>query len=107
MRQFEDFSAYAEEFVRLQSRLPEMFERVFPDRLHPRTVLVIPSLTLDSDVLAKISGVHHYDEHLLCLLRRLCMPQTRIIYVTSGLIDECIVDYSPATVCRTSMRASG
>ena len=93
MRQFEDFSADAAEFDRLQSRLPELFERIFPDRLHPRTVLVIPSLSLDSEVLAKISGVHHYEERLLCMLRLLRMPQTNLIYVTSGPVDECIVDY--------------
>ncbi len=93
MGQFDDFSADAAEFVRLQSRLPELFERIFPDRLHPRTVLIIPSLSLDSEVLAKISGVHHYEERLLCMLRLLRMPQTRVIYVTSGPVDECIVDY--------------
>ena len=93
MNQIEDFSADAAKFGRLQSRLPEMYERVFPDRLHPRTVVIVPSLTLDVEVLGKISGVHHYEERLLCLLRLLRMPQTRVIYVTSGPVDECIVDY--------------
>ncbi len=77
----------------LQSRLPEMFERVFPDRLHPRTVLILPSLTLDSDVLARITGAHHYEERMLCLLLLLRMPRTRVIYVTSEPIAERIIDY--------------
>ena len=72
MNQFEDFSADAEKFDRLQSRLPEMYERVFPDRLHPRTVVIVPSLSLDVEVLGKIGPRPcHYEERLLCLLRLL------------------------------------
>ncbi len=93
MTQVGNFSADVAEFDRLQSRLPEMFERVFPDRLHPRTVVIIPSLTLDPEVLSKISGAPHYEERLLCMLRLLHMPETHIVYVTSGPIDECIIDY--------------
>ncbi|WP_419908625.1 peptide ligase PGM1-related protein [Hoeflea sp.] len=83
----------AEIFNRLQSRLPELFERVFPDRLHPRSVLIVPSLSLDQEVLSKISGVHHYEERMLCMLQLLRMPRTRIIYVSSQPISECIIDY--------------
>ncbi|WP_246660571.1 peptide ligase PGM1-related protein [Nitratireductor sp. XY-223] len=82
-----------ETFNRLQSGLPDLFERVFPDRLHPRTVLIIPSLSLDQEVLSKISGVHHYEERMLCMLQLLRMPRTRIIYVSSQPIAECIIDY--------------
>ena len=42
----------ATRFRHLQRQLPEMFARVFPDRLHPRCVLVIPSLSLDAEVLS-------------------------------------------------------
>lgn len=80
-------------FHRLQARLSEMFERVFPDRLHPRSVLIIPSLTLDADVLTKISGVNHYEERLLCMLMLLRMPNTRVVYVTSEPIAESVIDY--------------
>ena len=80
-------------FHELQARLPEMFERVFPDRLQPRCVLIVPSLTLDADVLSKISGAHHYEERLLCLLLLLRLPATRVIYVTSEHISEPIIDY--------------
>ncbi len=82
-----------EAFAKLQSGLPHMFRRVFPDRLHPRTVLIIPSLTLDEEVLSKISGVHHYEERMLCMLLLLRMPNTEVIYVTSEPIAESIVDY--------------
>lgn len=81
------------DFARLQSRLPDLFQHVFPDRLHPRTVVILPSLSMDGDVLAKISGVHHYEERLLCLLLLLRLPRTRVIYVTSSPIAEPIIDY--------------
>ena len=80
-------------FKQLQSRLPQLFEQVFPDRLHPRKVLIVPSLTLDTEVLSKISGVHHYEERMLCLLLLLRMPRTQIIYLSSTEISERIIDY--------------
>ncbi len=90
---FPDPEREADAFAALQARLPEMFERIFPDRMHPRTILVIPSMTLDPDVLSKVSGVHHYEERMLCMLLLLRMPRTRIVYVTSQPIADCIVDY--------------
>ena len=89
----EDVTPDCVTYKRLQARLPEMFERVFPDRLHPRTVLIVPSLTLDADVLSKISGAHHYEERMLCLLLLLRLPRTRVIYVTSEHISEAVIDY--------------
>ncbi len=79
----------------LQERLPEMFARIFPDRLHTRTVLIVPSLTLDGDVLSKISGAHHYEERMLCLLLLLLLrlPRTRVVYVTSEHVSSAIFDY--------------
>jgi hypothetical protein len=50
-------------------------------------------LTLDAQVMAKVSGAHHYEERMLCLLLLLRMPRTRVIYVTSTPISETIVDY--------------
>ncbi len=88
-----DLQQEREAFHRLQAKLPEMFKTVFPDRLHPRTVLIVPSLTLDADVLSKIAGAHHYEERMLCLLLLLRMPRTRVIYVTSEHISEAIIDY--------------
>lgn len=91
--QFLDTEDEAEAFGALQSRLSDLFARVFPDDLHPRTVLVVPSLSLDTAVLSRISGVHHYEERLLCMLLLLRMPRTRVIYVSSQPIDESIIDY--------------
>ena len=67
----------------IQQRFAEQFEKVFPDKLAPRTVVIIPSLSLDSEILAKIKGFLHYEERMLCLLMLLRMPLTKIIYVTS------------------------
>ena len=80
-------------FEALQARLADQFRRVFPDPHVPRTVVVVPSLSIDADVLAKIRGVQHYEERMLCLLMLLRMPRTNVIYVSSMPIDPVIVDY--------------
>lgn len=80
-------------FKKLQERFPLQFQNIFPDKLAPRTVVIIPSLTMDPEILAKVSGVNHYEERLLCMLMLLRMPRTHVIYVTSETIDPIIVDY--------------
>ena len=80
-------------FRRLQGRLPPLFKTVFSDPLAPRAVVILPSLSLDAEVLAKITGVHHYEERMLCLLLLLRLPRTRIIYLTSQPIPDLIIDY--------------
>lgn len=82
-----------EAFARLQAQLPEQFRSIFPDEFAPRTVVIVPSLTLDQEVMAKISGVIHYEERMLCLLLLLRLPRTRIIYVTSTPIADTIIEY--------------
>src|SRR3712207_1889176 len=80
------------EFAQLQARLAAMF-RGFSDQDTPRTVVIVPSLTMDREVLANISGVHHYEERMLCYLMLLRLPRTQIIYVTSHPVPESIIDY--------------
>ncbi len=70
-----------------------MYRRVFTDPKAERTVVVVPSLSLDTDELTKIDGVVHYEERLLCLLMLLRMPRTQLIYVTSKPVESSIVDY--------------
>ncbi len=65
-----------EAFNRLQVQLLEQYEYAFPDPLAPKTVVVVPSMTLDADILAKIKGVIHYEERMLCILMLLRMPRT-------------------------------
>lgn len=81
------------EFKKLQQEFPAQYSSAFPDRMAAKTVVIIPSLTLDQEILAKIDGVNHYEERLLCLLMLLRMPNTHIIYLTSMPIHNIIMDY--------------
>ncbi|MEM6486803.1 MAG: peptide ligase PGM1-related protein [Pseudomonadota bacterium] len=80
-------------FRRLQERFATGYSAVFENDAVARTVIVLPSLTLDTEVLAKISGVIHYEQRLLCHLLLLRLPQARIVYLTSEPIPPAIVDY--------------
>jgi hypothetical protein len=82
-----------QEFEKIQHSFSNQFELFFPDNLAPKTIVVIPSLTLDQEVLSKITGNLYYEERLLCLLMLLRMPRAHVIYVSSMPIDPAIVDY--------------
>ena len=86
-------SLYDDTFEQLQARLAPMFAQVFPDPLAPRTVVVVPSLSMDMEELAKIEGVHHYEERMLFMLMLLRLPRTHLIYVTSQPMHPGVVDY--------------
>ena len=88
-----DSVAEAIKFKKIQQRFPQQFEQVFPDKLAPRTVVIIPSLSMDEEILSKITGINHYEERMLCMLMLLRMPRTNVIYVTSETIDPVINDY--------------
>ena len=79
--------------MRLQERFAKHFHEIFLNDLAKKTIVIIPSLTLDSDMLKTVKGVVHYEERLLCLLMLLRMPRTQVIYVTSIPIDNSIIDY--------------
>jgi PGM1 C-terminal domain len=80
-------------FEKLQQEFTHQFTSYFPDNLAEKTIIVIPSLTLDEEVLSKVRGSLHYEERLLCLLMLLRMPRARVIYVSSTPIDPVIIDY--------------
>lgn len=80
-------------FHNLQARLPALFARVTSRRSQEQTVVVIPSLSLDPEELAKVTGVHHYEERMLYMLMLLRRPRTRVIFVTSQQLDPIVVDY--------------
>ena len=69
------------------------FQTVFPDPYAPRTVVVVPSLSLDPDVLANVSGAYHYEERMLCMAMLLRLPRTRLIFVTSEPVAASTIDY--------------
>jgi len=80
-------------FAQLQAQFRAAFHQVFDDPNAAKTVVIVPSLSLDQEVLDKISGVHHYEERMLCLLLLLRMPRTRLVFLTSRPIAEHIIDY--------------
>ncbi len=82
-----------EAFEKIQLELCHQFKLFFPDNLASKTIVVIPSLSLDQEVLTKVSGALHYEERLLCLLMLLRMPRSRVVYVSSMPIDPVIIDY--------------
>ena len=80
-------------FRELQAGLADMFQRVFPYPSAPRTIIAIPSMSLDRAELTKLVGATRYEERLLCLLLLLRLPAARIVYVSSDPIPAHIVDY--------------
>ena len=83
----------AEQFYQLQKAFTSQFDLIFSNRNAAKTVIIIPSLTLDAEILQKIKGINYYEERMLCLLMLLRMPHTHIVYVTSLPIDPVIIDY--------------
>lgn len=80
-------------FKRLQSQL-EIFWRdlkMSPSSEH--TVVVVPSLSVNQEELAKVSGASFYEERLLFTLIRLRSPKARVIYLTSQPIHPDTIDY--------------
>ncbi len=82
-----------EAFDKLQERFRTNFHDIFLDDMCEKTVVIIPSLSLDTEILKAVKGAVFYEERLLCLLLLLRMPRTHIVYVTSIPIDSSIIDY--------------
>ena len=80
-------------FQALQHKITTQYRSIFLDPGKPRTVIVVPSLSMDTRELKKISGVHYYEERLLCMLMLLRLPRTRLIFVSSQPISPSIIDY--------------
>jgi hypothetical protein len=79
--------------VALQSRLPALFRRIFADPREPRTIVIVPGLSMDGEVLAKVVGGLHYEERQLAMLMLLRLPNTRLVFVSSLPIEPAIIDY--------------
>lgn len=88
-----EWKALQTAYAALEEGFAASFARYFPDKLAPKTVVVIPSLTLDQQILEKIEGVNYYEERMLCLLLLLRMPNTHVVFVSSMPVDPVIVDY--------------
>lgn len=81
------------EFGRLQRRLPGLWKAIHDTPVFEHTSVVVPSLSVDQDELAKIEGAPHYEERLLFSLMRLRHPAARVVYLTSQPVHADIVDY--------------
>jgi hypothetical protein len=80
-------------FARLQATLPPLFRRIAADPNAPRTVVVVPGLSMDPAALARVPGARHYEERHLAMLMWLRLPATRVVYLTSEPLDPVVVDY--------------
>lgn len=82
-----------ERFNELYARMPALWKNLSADGHIPQTVVVVPSMSLDPEELAKLKGAQHYEERMLFLLILLSSPKTRVIFVTSEPIHPFIIDY--------------
>jgi hypothetical protein len=64
-----------------------------PSSWEKGTMVVVPSLSFPAAELAKIAGIDHYEERLLCTVLLLDRPDVRLVYLTSEPVDPAIVDY--------------
>lgn len=80
------------DFAALQRQLRPEWGREDRCSLADVDVLVVPSLSLEPSALALVTGAHHYEERQLFALSRLRDPGVRMVYVTSKLLPELVVD---------------
>jgi PGM1 C-terminal domain len=82
-----------EEFERLKPQLGAVWHVLTANENQPSISVVVPSLTLDPDELAKLPGAPYYEERLLFLLIRLRNPRAQVVYVTSQPVHPLTLDY--------------
>ena len=79
-------------FAELKTRLLPIYEAYLGGE-SPHTAVVVPSISVNQEELAKIEGSAFYEERLLFTLIRLANPLARVIYVTSQPVHQEILDY--------------
>jgi PGM1 C-terminal domain len=80
-------------FARLQPQLTRVWDLLVSESSVACATVVVPSLTLDTEALARLDGAAYYEERLLYLLIRLRNPRAHVVYVTSQPVHPMIVDY--------------
>lgn len=88
------------------SRLASLWQMIEAEEGGEHMSIVVPSLSFDSEELAKISGVPFYEERLLFTLMRLRDPRARVIYITSQPLHPEIIDYYLGLLVGVSPRSS-
>lgn len=79
-------------FEALQINFCDHHENYFNDEME-KTVVVVPSLTLDYEILSKIKGHFYYEERMLCMLMLLKIEKTYVTFISSLPISPLIIDY--------------
>jgi hypothetical protein len=85
--------AEAKQFKALQKQLPIVWQRYQEDPCYAHTSVIVPSMTVNQEELAKVTGAAFYEERLMFALIRLRNPNARLIYVTSQPVHADVVDY--------------
>jgi len=81
----------AARFEALQRKLVPLWTSIQTITQDPQTIVVVPSITIDSTI--RGARQQAYEERFLFLLLLLRQPRARLIYVTSQAIHAEIVDY--------------
>ena len=82
----------AARFEDLQRRLVPLWSSIREMTQEEQTIVVVPSITLDSEGMAG-STMQAFEERFLFLLLLLRQPRARMVYVTGQRIQPIIVDY--------------
>ncbi|MDH3547297.1 MAG: peptide ligase PGM1-related protein [Gammaproteobacteria bacterium] len=80
-------------FAALKQRLPEIWTALSSDSDYEHTSVIVPSLSVNQEELAKVTGAAFYEERLLFGLIRLRNPNAHVVYVTSQPVHPDIIDY--------------
>ena len=79
----------ADEFDELQKKLVPLWKSIQSINQDPQTIVVVPSITIDTAFTG--AEVQAYEERFLFLLLLLRQPQARVVYVTSQTILPSII----------------
>ncbi len=80
-------------FQALRKRLPAVWSALASETAYEHTSVIVPSLSVNQEELAKVTGASFYEERLLFALIRLHNPNAKVIYVTSQPVHPDIIDY--------------
>jgi PGM1 C-terminal domain len=81
----------AARFEALQRKLVPLWASIQTITQDPQTIVVVPSITIDSTI--RGARQQAYEERFLFLLLLLRQPRARLVYVTSQAIHADIIDY--------------
>jgi len=81
------------QFKELQRQLKKVWHDFQHDPSYEHTSVIVPSMSVNQEELAKVTGAAFYEERLMFALIRLRNPNARLIYLTSQPVHPDIVDY--------------